>query len=109
MTNFSCSEWALLPCCGDVNIAWVANRLPVGLWRIWFNVPFQLRPRMYCRLETSYIFRYSMGSLLFRGKFAGVREVENAVFEYIEMFYNTKRMHSALGYLTPKEFEHCHT
>jgi putative transposase len=47
--------------------------------------------------------------LLAGGKFAGVREAENAVFEYIEMFYNTKRMHSALGYLTPKEYEHCHT
>ncbi len=28
-----------------------------------------------------------------------------AIFEYIEMFYNPKRLHSALGYKSPIEFE----
>lgn len=28
-----------------------------------------------------------------------------AVFEYIEVFYNPKRIHSSLGYQTPKEYE----
>jgi transposase InsO family protein len=28
-----------------------------------------------------------------------------AIFEYIEGFYNTRRRHSALGYLSPAEFE----
>jgi transposase InsO family protein len=42
-------------------------------------------------------------------KFVCVREAENAVFEYIEKFYNTWRIHSALGYLTPKEYEQCNT
>jgi putative transposase len=27
------------------------------------------------------------------------------VFDYIERFYNPKRRHSTLGYLTPTEFE----
>jgi transposase InsO family protein len=28
-----------------------------------------------------------------------------AIFEYIEVFYNRQRLHSALGYLTPAEYE----
>jgi transposase InsO family protein len=27
------------------------------------------------------------------------------VFEYIEVFYNRQRRHSALGYVSPEEFE----
>jgi transposase InsO family protein len=33
------------------------------------------------------------------------REVESAVFAYVDAHYNTRRPHSALGYLTPNEYE----
>ena len=32
-------------------------------------------------------------------------EARLAIFEYIEGFYNTRRLHSTLGYQTPTEFE----
>jgi transposase InsO family protein len=32
-------------------------------------------------------------------------EARSAVFDYIEIFYNRARLHSALGYLSPDEFE----
>ena len=32
-------------------------------------------------------------------------EARRDIVDYIEMFYNTKRRHSYLGYLSPKDFE----
>ena len=32
-------------------------------------------------------------------------EARQSVFEYIELFYNTRRRHSALGYLSPEQYE----
>jgi putative transposase len=36
-------------------------------------------------------------------------ELANAIFEYLEVFHNRKRRHSALGMRTPIEFEKMHT
>ncbi|NPV71185.1 MAG: IS3 family transposase [Firmicutes bacterium] len=40
-----------------------------------------------------------------RGVWRTCRGLQSAIFEYIEAFYNRRRRHSALGYLTPLEFE----
>ena len=32
-------------------------------------------------------------------------EARAAVFDYIELFYNRKRMHQSLGYRTPEQME----
>ena len=32
-------------------------------------------------------------------------EARRAIFRYIEMWYNRKRRHSTLGYLSPAEYE----
>ncbi|WP_439883551.1 IS3 family transposase [Pontibacter sp. MBLB2868] len=43
--------------------------------------------------------------LIYHRKFNTRQEAKLAVFEYIEGFYNRERRHSALGYLTPCQFE----
>jgi putative transposase len=43
--------------------------------------------------------------LLYRSSWPTREAVKTAIFEYIEGFYNTRRRHSALGYLSPAEFE----
>jgi putative transposase len=41
-------------------------------------------------------------------RYANVEEAHHSTFEYIEMYYNRKRRHQTLGYLTPAEYEARH-
>jgi transposase InsO family protein len=43
--------------------------------------------------------------LIDRRSWATRRQVRLAVFDYIERFFNRRRLHSSLGYLTPVEYE----
>src|SRR5437764_7357357 len=43
--------------------------------------------------------------LIHGADFATRAEARAAIFEYIEVFYNTKRRHSSLGYVSPAEYE----
>jgi putative transposase len=43
--------------------------------------------------------------LIYRRRFASREEARTAVFAWIEGWYNRRRRHSALGYLSPEEFE----
>lgn len=40
--------------------------------------------------------------------FADINQARRSVFQYIETFYNSKRIHQTLGYRTPDEFEEEH-
>jgi putative transposase len=46
--------------------------------------------------------------LLARHRFQTRDEAQTAVFEFIEGWYNTSRLHSSIGYLSPIEFERKH-
>ena len=43
--------------------------------------------------------------LVYRRRFRTREEARHAIFQYIEVFYNRLRRHSALGYLSPDAFE----
>lgn len=43
--------------------------------------------------------------LIHRKTFANQAEARSAIFEYVEVFYNRRRLHSALGYTSPVDFE----
>lgn len=38
-------------------------------------------------------------------KFETLQQARTAIFDYIEVFYNRKRMHSTLGYMSPEQYE----
>ncbi len=43
--------------------------------------------------------------LIYAEQYASMEEVRSGLFEYIEIFYNRKRRHSAIGNISPAEFE----
>ena len=42
--------------------------------------------------------------LIYRKKYATIEEIRTDIFRYIELFYNRKRLHSSLGYLSPVQY-----
>jgi hypothetical protein len=42
--------------------------------------------------------------MAYRRDFKDIEDVREAVFRYIELFYNRKRLHSSLEYMTPVEY-----
>jgi putative transposase len=43
--------------------------------------------------------------MIHHGSFADLQAARLAIFDYIELFYNPKRLHSALGYQSPVDYE----
>jgi transposase InsO family protein len=43
--------------------------------------------------------------LIYAEQYETVQEAKSGIFEYIEVFYNRLRRHSAIGYVSPAEFE----
>ena len=43
--------------------------------------------------------------LIYAEQYSSVAEAKSGIFEYIEIFYNRLRRHSANGYISPVEFE----
>lgn len=52
----------------------------------------------------SYFSRFK-AELMEGGAFDSAEDSQTEIFEFIEMYYNPKRLHSSIGYLAPNEFE----
>ena len=46
---------------------------------------------------------------IYRRNYGSIEEVRRDLFEYIEIFYNRKRIHASLGYLSPVEYRLANT
>ena len=42
---------------------------------------------------------------VYRNEYRDFREVQSSIGEFLQLVYNQKRLHSALGYVPPAEFE----
>jgi len=50
-------------------------------------------------------FKTLKSELVYHYKYETIEQAKLSVFEYIEGWYNSKRLHSSLGYVTPIEYE----
>ncbi len=50
-------------------------------------------------------FKTLKAECVYQNKFETKQQAALIVFEYIEIWYNRKRLHSALGYIAPQDFE----
>lgn len=50
-------------------------------------------------------FFHSLKNELEKKIFKTKEEAKKAIFEYIETWYNSKRLHSSLGYMSPMDYE----
>lgn len=69
------------------------------------NVSMSRRANCYDNAVAESFFKTIKSELTRKQKYTTQDEAKSAIFEYIEIFYNRKRMHSTLGYLNPVEYE----
>jgi transposase InsO family protein len=50
-------------------------------------------------------FKTLKSELVYQQEYQTREQARRSIFEYIEVFYNRKRLHSSLGYVSPVEFE----
>ncbi len=50
-------------------------------------------------------FKTLKSDLIYGSKFKTIKDAKSEVFEYIEIWYSRRRMHSSLAYRTPEEME----
>lgn len=63
------------------------------------------RGNCYDNAITESFFHTLKTELVNRTKYKTREEARRSIFEYIEIFYNRKRLHSAIGYQSPVEYE----
>jgi putative transposase len=82
-------------------------------FRIWLNEQEALqsmtrRDNHYDNAFAESLFSRFKAELIQRGTFDSFDDAQTAIFEFIEIYYNRKRRHSSLNYLSPENFEKRH-
>ena len=78
--------------------------------RIWLNEypavqSMTRKDNHYDNAHAESLFSRFKAELMQQGQFDSLEDAQTAIFEYIEIYYNPIRRHSALGYLSPKNYE----
>ncbi len=63
------------------------------------------RANCYDNAHVESFFHSLKTELVYRRNFKTRKEAMQAIFEWIEVWYNRQRLHSSLGYMSPEEYE----
>jgi len=85
--------------CADYRLLMSQNGLTVSMSR---------KGNPYDNAVLESFFRTLKIEVVYRSHFTTRQEGKTTLVDYIELFYNQKRRHSALGYLSPAEYERQH-
>ncbi len=72
----------------------------------------QSMSRAGCPYDNAYsesFFATAKKECIYLKNYATIEEVKADIFEYVELFYNIKRMHSYLSYMSPVEYRLAHS
>lgn len=83
----------------------VARELGVPAWKLrnWIKESNEKLERSWDNAVAESFFGSLKSEMIYRKFFPSRIHASTAVFEYIEIFYNLRRLHSSLGYITPWE------
>ena len=54
--------------------------------------------------EAENFFKILKSEMIYHVKYQSILHAKNDVFEFIEIWYNRKRIHECLGYKTPEQY-----
>jgi putative transposase len=88
----------------DQGIQYAAENFRKALCRYSFVQSMSHKGNCFDNAVAESFFKTLKTELVYKHKYQSRNEARQSVFHYIESFYNRKRKHSALGYMSPQEF-----
>ena len=89
----------------DRGVQYAAHHFKEILREYAFKQSMSRRGDCWDNAPTESFFHTFKTEFIYHENFATRAEAKNKIFEWIECFYNRKRIHSSLGYKTPLEME----
>jgi putative transposase len=89
----------------DRGVQYACGEYRQKLAELGFERSMSRRGDCYDNAAMESFFKTLKTELVYHRKFATRAEAMSSIFEYIEVFYNRKRRHSSLGYMSPEEYE----
>ena len=94
-----------LMCHSDRGSQYASDDYQKGLEKAGIVCSMSRRGNCWDNAPTESFFASLKKEMVYRTRFATHAEARSAIFQWIEVWYNRKRRHSTLGYLSPEAFE----